>query len=80
MIRVKEGKFRLGPQPTLSQCERLVLQSLWAGKNSSQIAHELKLSTNCIKAVRHRLRRKYQASNAAQLVRAALAHGDLTTN
>ncbi|HAP38535.1 MAG TPA: hypothetical protein DCQ94_02140 [Nitrospira sp.] len=77
-ITGRERVFRLGPQPTLTLRERLILDGLWSGKSTNQIAEQLGLSLNSIKAVRHRLLRKYQASNAAQLVRAALAHGDLT--
>lgn len=76
-VKVTERIFRLGPQLPLTSNERSVLNALWSGHTTNQIAEQLSLSLNSVKAVRHRLRRKYQVSNAAQLVRAALARGDL---
>ncbi len=32
------GVFRLEPQATLTSRERLILQGLWSGKNTSQIS------------------------------------------
>lgn len=72
------GVFRLEPQATLTSRERLILQGLWSGKNTSQISEEFGFSMNAVNALRHQLRQKYQASNVAQLVRIALAHGDLS--
>ena len=71
------GVVRLEPQPTLTSRERLILEGLWSGKNTNEIAEQLGLSVNTVKALQHQLRQKYQASNVAQLVRNVLAHGHL---
>ena len=76
-IRVTGGVLQLGPHAVLTSHERLILNALWSGKTTNQTAAQLGLSVTSVKGLRHRLRRKYQASNVAQLVRAALAHGDL---
>lgn len=76
-VKGTAGVFRLGPHPVLTSRERLILDALWSGKTTNQTAAQLGLSVAYVRALRHRLRRKYQASNAAQLVRAALTHGDL---
>ena len=39
-----ERVFRLGPQPTLTLRERLILDGLWSGKSTNQIAEQLGLS------------------------------------
>lgn len=76
-IKGTGGRFRQGPQPTLTSRERFILNALWSAMNSNQIAEQLDLSIDSVKALHHRLRQKYQVSNVAQLMRAALAHGDL---
>ena len=49
------GVFRLEPQATLTSRERLILQGLWSGKNTSQISEEFGFSVNAVKALRHQL-------------------------
>lgn len=76
-IHGTEERVPRGPQPTLTARERFILNALWSGMDSNQIAEQLGLSVETVKTVRQRLRQKYQVSNVAQLMRAALAHGDL---
>lgn len=77
-IKGTEGIFRLGPQLPLTSRERSILNALWSGKTTKQVAEHIGLSLSAVKVARHRLRQKYQVSNAAELIRAALNHGDLT--
>lgn len=60
-IKGTEGIFWLGPQLPLTSRERFILNAIWSGQTMNQIAVQLGLSVNSVKAVREQLRRKYQA-------------------
>lgn len=58
---------------TLSDREYQVLRMISSGKNINQIAEELSLSANTVSTHKHRLMRKLNVSNNAELIQYALS-------
>lgn len=71
--------FEVGPfeekplHETLSDREYQVLRMISSGKNINQIAVELSLSANTVSTHKHRLMRKLNVSNNAELIQYALS-------
>lgn len=63
-------------QPTVREHE--ILNYIWAGLTSQQIAARLQIAPKTVESHRANLLRKFRASNAAQLLRLALLEGVLT--
>lgn len=55
--------------------EREVLQLIWAGLKSKEIAQRLKISVKTVEAHRANMMKKVRVSNAAQLLNAAIQEG-----
>lgn len=63
-------------QPTAREHE--ILNYIWAGLTSQEIAARLQIAPKTVESHRANLLRKFRASNAAQLLRLALLEGVLT--
>ncbi len=63
-------------QPTAREQE--ILNFIWAGLTSQEIAARLQIAPKTVESHRANLLRKFRASNAAQLLRLALLEGVLT--
>jgi len=63
-------------QPTAR--EREILNYIWAGLTSQEIAARLEIAPKTVESHRANLLRKFRATNAAQLLRLALLEGVLT--
>ncbi len=63
-------------QPTAREQE--ILNYIWAGLTSQEIAARLRIAPKTVESHRANLLRKFRASNAAQLLRLALLEGMLT--
>ena len=61
--------------PKLNDRELVILRMVAEGRTSAKIATELSLSTETIKWYRKKLLVKFDADNAASLIRKALAAG-----
>lgn len=61
--------------PKLNDRELAILRMVAEGRTSAKIAAELSLSTETIKWYRKKLLAKFDADNAASLIRKALAAG-----
>ncbi|MBS0170553.1 MAG: helix-turn-helix transcriptional regulator [Nitrospira sp.] len=57
--------------------EREILNYIWAGLTSQEIAARLRIAPKTVESHRANLLRKFRASNAAQLLRSALLEGYL---
>ncbi|GAB1724004.1 MAG: hypothetical protein GDA65_04275 [Nitrospira sp. CR1.1] len=63
-------------QPTPREQE--ILNYIWAGLTSQEIATRLRIAQKTVESHRANLLRKFRAANAAQLLRLALLEGLLT--
>lgn len=63
-------------QPTPREQE--ILNYIWAGLTSQEIATRLQIAQKTVESHRANLLRKFRATNAAQLLRLALLEGLLT--
>ncbi len=57
--------------------EREILNHIWAGLTSQEIAARLQIAPKTVESHRANLLRKFRASNSAQLLRLALLEGIL---
>jgi DNA-binding NarL/FixJ family response regulator len=60
--------------------EREILDLIWAGLTTQDIAPQLGITTKTVESHRANLMRKFRASNVAQLLRVALSKGILQVN
>lgn len=59
----------------LTKREREVLELIWDGLKSKEIAQRLKISVKTVEAHRANMMKKVRVSNAAQLLNAAIQEG-----
>lgn len=60
--------------------EREILDLIWAGLTTQEIAPRLGITTKTVESHRSNLMRKFRVSNIAQLLRVALLKGILRVN
>ena len=66
------------PQPDAPTArEREILNHIWAGLTSQEIAARLQIAPKTVESHRANLLRKFRATNSAQLLRLALLEGIL---
>ncbi|MCS6289832.1 MAG: hypothetical protein H8K10_12775 [Nitrospira sp.] len=66
------------PRPdTPTAREREILNHIWAGLTSQEIASRLQIAPKTVESHRANLLRKFRATNSAQLLRLALLEGIL---
>jgi DNA-binding NarL/FixJ family response regulator len=78
MIEQQESHIRAGLlelAPDLTPLEQQILEYTWRGYTASMIGAAVRMSTRNIEAYRHRMLKKFGATNTVQMVRAALRQG-----
>lgn len=61
--------------PSLTTREQEILELIWQGKHSKEIAAQLSISTKTVEAHRANMAKKFRVNNTAQLLRVALEEG-----